>query len=337
MPHVSVEVSALSEDVGAQPDAGVREREQRQDDVGDVRRVCRLQPLVDRDRLAQAVGGGTRVLGVGRLPEGAREVERVLDIPPVRPVHRHEQRDRDARERRVHARREEREPHDDRQRRVDRTAPAAEVAGEVHADQADGGDDEGERVEVLGVDQGDDAEGADVVDDGESEEEDAQATGHPRADQGERADEERRVGRDHHAPRLGLPGVRGDGHEQQRRDRQTCDGSDHRHDRPRPAGELADRELAAHLEPDREEEDRHQRVVDEGVQREVELKVADADGEVGLPERLVREAGDVRPDDRDKGREQEQKRADAVLAHRADLLGDRTATAGARLDLLRIG
>ncbi len=61
-----------------------------------------------------------------------------------------------------------------------------------------------------------------------------------------------------------------------------------RHHRPRPARQLADRELAPHLEADGEEEDRHERVVDERVQREVELQVADADGQVGLPERLVR-------------------------------------------------
>ena len=56
--------------------------------------------------------------------------------------------------------------------------------------------------------------------------------------------------------------------------REPGDGGDDRHHRARPAGELADRELAAHLEPDREEEDRHQRVVDERVQGEVELEVA---------------------------------------------------------------
>ena len=96
------------EDLGADHHAGVGEGEQRQDDVRDVRGVGGLQPLVDRDRLAQAVRGGAGVLRVRRLPEGAREIERVLDVAPVGPVDRHEQRDRDAGERRVHARGEER-------------------------------------------------------------------------------------------------------------------------------------------------------------------------------------------------------------------------------------
>ena len=76
-------------------------------------------------------------------------------------------------------------------------------------------------------------------------------------------------------------------HEQQRRHGEAGDGGDDRHHRPRPARELADRELAPHLEPDGEEEDRHEGVVDERVQREVELQVADADRQVRLPERLV--------------------------------------------------
>ncbi len=113
----------------------------------------------------------------------------------------------------MHARREEREPHDDRERRVDRTAPAAEVAREVDADETDGRDDERQRVEVGGVDERDDAERADVVDDREREEEDPQPAGRLRSDEGERADEERRVGRDHDSPRVLRAGVPVEEHE----------------------------------------------------------------------------------------------------------------------------
>ncbi len=84
MPHVSGEVSGADQDLGTERDARVRQREQRQDDVRDVRRVRRLQPFVDRDRLAEAVRGGARVLGVRRLPERAGEFERVLDVATVR-------------------------------------------------------------------------------------------------------------------------------------------------------------------------------------------------------------------------------------------------------------
>ena len=124
------------QDLGVDHHARVGEGEQGEDHVRDVRGVGRLQSLVDRDRLAQAVGRRAGVLGVRRLPEGAREVERVLHVAAVGPVHRHQQRDRDAGERRVHARGEERQPHDHREGRVDRAAPAAQVPREVDADQA---------------------------------------------------------------------------------------------------------------------------------------------------------------------------------------------------------
>jgi len=49
--------------------------------------------------------------------------------------------------------------------------------------------------------------------------------------------------------------------------------------------QLADRELALHLEPDHEEEDRHQPVVDPVAQRVAHLEAAEADAQRGLPQR----------------------------------------------------
>jgi hypothetical protein len=77
-------------------------------------------------------------------------------------------------------------------------------------------------------------------------------------------------------------------------------------------------------------------VVDERVQGEVELQIADADREVRLPEGLVRTDRHVRPDDRRGRRDQQDERADPVLTHGADLLGDRTARARLGGDLLGI-
>lgn len=92
---------------------------------------------------------------------------------------------------------------------------------------------------------------------------------------------------------------------------------------------LADRELAPHLQPDGEEEDRHQRVVDQGVQREIELDVAEADREVHLPERFVGAMRDVGPDDRDSGGDEQQERRRPVLPDRPDLLRDGVPSARA--------
>jgi hypothetical protein len=63
------------------------------------------------------------------------------------------------------------------------------------------------------------------------------------------------------------------------------------------------------------------------MEREVEVEVAEAEREGSLPERVVRVSGGVRPDDRGDGRQKQQHRADAVLAHGPDLLGDRPARA----------
>ena len=57
-----------------------------------------------------------------------------------------------------------------------------------------------------------------------------------------------------------------------------------------PVGELADGELALHLEADHEEEERHEPVVHELVQREVRSEVADDDLDLGVPELVVRRA-----------------------------------------------
>ena len=221
----------------------------------------------------------------------------------------------------MHAGGEEGEPDDDGQRGVHRPASAAQIPSEVDACQADGGDDQREGVEVGRVDEGDDGQRTDVVDDGEGQEEDPEPTGYPRSDEGERTHEEGGVGGDDHAPGGGVTGWRGDQDEQQGRDRQARKGGEHRHHRARPAGELADGELTPHLESDREEEDRHEGVVDERVERELEVQITQADAEMCLPEGRVRSRG-VGPDDRGEGGQQQQQGADAVLAHGTDLRGD---------------
>jgi hypothetical protein len=100
------------------------------------------------------------------------------------------------------------------------------------------------------IDDCDHEQSAEVVDDGEREQEDAQPGGSARGEQRERTEGESRVGR-HRRP----PGVRTgsarverevdrDGH------RHPTNRSDHRRSEPSPLAQLADVELALGLEPD---------------------------------------------------------------------------------------
>ncbi len=272
------------EDLGTDDHPGVREGEQGQDDEGNVWGVGALQPLVDRDRFAQAVRRRPGVLGVRGLPEGACQFQGVFDVAPIRTIDGNEEGDGDARQGGVHTGGEEGHPHDDRQGRVDRAASARQIAGGIDAGQAHGRDDQREHVETVGVDERDDAERADVVDDSEREEEHAQASGNARSHERESTDEEGRVCGDDDTPRVRVAGAGGDRDEQHGGDGEARERGEDRHARPAPAGQLADRELATNLEADGEEEDRHQRVVDERMQREVDLNVAEPDRQVRLPE-----------------------------------------------------
>ena len=71
------------EDLGVDHDARVGEGEQREDHIGDVRGVCGLQALVDRDRLAQAVrrrAGRIRCSATaGRCARGRARARRRVD------------------------------------------------------------------------------------------------------------------------------------------------------------------------------------------------------------------------------------------------------------------
>lgn len=93
-----------------------------------------------------------------------------------------------------------------------------------------------------------------------------------------------------------------------------------------PVRRLPNGDLPSHFESDSEEEKRHQRVVHERVQVEFQLQVADADHQMGLPERVIRRQGLVGPDDRRKRPHEKEQGADPVLSHRADPPGDRWAS-----------
>ena len=79
-----------------------------------------------------------------------------------------------------------------------------------------------------------------------------------------------------------------------------------RQDEPPALAQLPEVELAARLEPDDEEEERHQAAVDPVPQVERDPVAAEVDREGRAPDALVRGRVDVRPHERgDRGREQD--------------------------------
>ena len=123
-------------------------------------------------------------------------------------------------------------------------------------------------------------------------------------------------------PGVLVAGAGGDGQEDDGGHHQPRHRGGDWHEGTGPARQLADGELAAHLQPHGEEEDRHEGVVDEGMEGELQGEVLDSENEVGLPEPLVGLVGQVGPGDRRQGGYEQEQGAETGLGHRGDLLGD---------------
>ena len=168
------------------------------------------------------------------------------------------------------------------------------MIGDVQADC----DQQRHKVERLGVEGRDHDERDDVVDDDDREHERAQAIGEPRPDEREQAERERGVGRHRDSPALcgRAPAV-------EREVDRDCDGhaADRGQRREREASafpQLAEIELAPCLEPEDEEEERHQAAVDPLAQIERHAVSAEVDRERRPPKRVVGRLVDVDPDER---------------------------------------
>jgi hypothetical protein len=202
---------------------------------------------------------------------------------------------------RVHARFEERHPGRDPDEQVQDPVPVA--ARPQHQDQGDEPEPPGQRhhLDVPAVEDSDDHQRGQVVDDREGEQVGADAIRQPAADQGERAESEGGVGGHRHPPAVhgGMSGVRhqedGDGHGHAGQPDQQ------RQREPAPYPQLADVELAPRLQPDDQEEQRHQPGVHEFAQVERQARAADGHGQPGRPELLVGRDADVRPDQGEHG------------------------------------
>ena len=158
-----------------------------------------------------------------------------------------------------------RQQHRDPQRGAETEVGDAAARGQEPHDREQGHDrdrgDERHRVEAGVVEHPDREQGADVVHDGERQEEDPQAGGVLRADEREGAEQEGRVGRDDDAPGIRFAAREVEEHEDERGDDESRERRRHRDDRARAVGQLADRELALDLETDEEEEQGHQPLV----------------------------------------------------------------------------
>ena len=181
-------------------DAGVREREQRHDQVARPRVVEQLQPLVRRDRGPEPEADGAGELGGRLLAELAEALRRTLEIGPRDRVGVGEKAHRESDDDRFHARLEQRDPDRRPEREVDEPDPHPErLRDEDDAEQPDGHEQRG-NGDLVRVDEGDDDEREDVVDDDDREHERAQPVGKPRPDEREQTEGERGVGRHRDTP-----------------------------------------------------------------------------------------------------------------------------------------
>ena len=162
-------------------------------------------------------------------------------------------------------------------------------------------------LQVAGIEHGDDDDGADVIDDGGRGQEDAQLDRDARAQHRDQGHREGGIGRHGYAPAV-RPGPRGnDERVEQRRHGHAADRCGDRQCRRAPGSQVADREFALDLQPDDEEEDRQQRVVDPVQQRHPETGGPERKAEIRMPEGLEAGAvaGIVEHDGQDRGQQQQ--------------------------------
>ena len=279
-----------------QHDPRVGQREQRHDDVAGPRVEDLREPVVRRDRGAHHPLRRGRQLGGGLLAEQPEGLGRLLQGGPGRRVGVGQQPHDQAHHDRIHTRLEERHPGRDPDEQVG--GPVLDAARPDDQDHREESDPEQQRhhLDASAVRDRDDGDPGQVVDDGEGEQVGADAIGQPAADQGERAEREGGVGRHRHAPAvLGRPSgvedqVDADGH-----DHAAQPGQERQRD-PAPHPQLAHVELTPRLQPDDQEEQRHQPGVHELAQVDDHARAADQEGKLRRPELVVGRDADVRPD-----------------------------------------
>ena len=145
----------------------------------------------------------------------------------------------------------------------------------------------GVTADVDAVDDGDDQQGDDVVDDDDRQQEGPQAVG-KRGPTRASMPSAKAVSVDIATPHpWAEASPRVDGQVDRDRHDHPAEGGEHRQGEAAALAQLADVELAPHLEPDDEEEERHQAVVDPIAEVLGDARVADPDRECVCQTRLV--------------------------------------------------
>ena len=260
------EVNARARNGPADHQARVGEREQRHDHVAGPGMEGLLHPPVRGDRLGQADAGRPGHLRRGLLAEPPHPGRGPLQVTAGGRVRRGQQADHHAGDGRVDAGLEERHPRGQAEPRVQHALPQAGRPGQVdHGQRAEPGQQRRD-VDVAAVHDRDDHDRGEVVHHGEGQQVAAQPFGLPRADQGQHAERERGVGGHRRTPAGRRRAARVHREEDRHRHHQAAEPRGQRHRHPAPLAQLAHVELAARLQPDHQEEERHQAAVHPAVQ-----------------------------------------------------------------------
>ena len=197
------------------------------------------------------------------------------------------------------------DPQDDAEQYGDRAAADPQPGEQQQRGEGCDGDADREHRNVVAVDDGDHDQRGEVVDDEHREQEDPHPVRNAAAQEGEQPERQGGVRGHRHPPavRARLSGV--DRQEQHNRDHHPDQAGGQRKDEPPPFPQIPQVELAPRLQPDDQEEQRHQAAVDPGLQVVVEADRTEPDRQLRAPHRAVGRLVDVHPDECDRdGRHQ---------------------------------
>jgi hypothetical protein len=289
------------QEAGVDDDARVREREQRDDHVTRPRVVQVQEPLVRRDRRAEAHARRALEFRRGLLPERAEALAGAFELRPGDGVGPDQQAHRQPYDHRLDAGTEQRYPARHPEHEVQRTPAHADRAEPEHRGEEPERPEQGGELQVIGVRGPDHHQREEVIDHHHREDERPQAVRHATAGQPQQSECQGGVGR-HRDP----PAARGRAAQVERevdRDRggHPADRGEHRQRDTPPLTQLAEVEFAPRLQTDHEEEERHQPAVHPLAQRQLEAPAPERERQLGPPELLVGRRVDVHPDQRGDG------------------------------------
>ena len=287
-------------------DARVREREQRNDHVARPRVIQGQQPLVRRDRRSEARARRALELGRRLLAELAEALAGGFEVGPGDRGRPDQEAHRKSHDHRLDPGFEQRDPGRRPEQEVEGTAAHAECAGHEHRGEETGGPEQRDKLQILGVGRRDHDQRDEVVDHDDREDEDAHAVRHAAPDQREHPQRQGGVGGHRDSPAVRRRAAEVEREVDRDRQRHAADRGEQGERQAPSFAQLSHVELAPRLEPEHEEEERHQAAVHPLAQRHPDPHVPERERELGLPELPVRRRVHVHPDQRgDCGRKED--------------------------------